>query len=340
MKAAVLLAPEKMELQDIPVPQLKSSEVLIKVKRCGICGTDPHIYMGRFPAPQPLVLGHEFSGEIVEIGPDVQAVAVGDRVTADINSSCGSCFYCRNGQKLFCENISQIGVHVDGAFAEFVKVPAVNVYKIPDSMSWTDGAYVEPLACAVNGQQRANISLGSTVFIIGAGPMGLSHAVLSKINGAAKVIVSELNPVRIQKAKELGADHVIDVSKQDPLEELLSLTNGRGADFIIEAVGSVRTYEQAFKAVRKGGAIVAYGAAPADAELTIKPFEVYSKELTIVGSYAGTYDTWGKAIELIQSGRFKSKDLVTNTVVLDDLLSGLQSAEKNKDIIKTMVHIS
>lgn len=339
MKAAVTHASQDLRIENVPVPEIKENEVLIQVKACGICGTDPHIYNGHFPAPMPLIQGHEFSGVVVKVGSAVTSVAVGDRVTADINISCGNCYFCRTGQKLFCENITQLGVHIDGAFAEYLKTPENNVYKLAEGMSWEEGAYIEPLACVIRGQERANVSMGDTVAIIGAGPMGLAHAIMARLNGASRVIISEMNKVRLQKAKELGIDVVIDASEQDPIQEVLSLTEGRGADVVFEVVGAMPTYKQAFQMVRRGGTLVAYGAAPADQTLEIKPFEIYSKELTIVGSYAGTYSTWVKAIQLISSKRFNPNDIISKTISLDDLEDGIKEADKNKDTIKILVNI-
>ncbi|WP_180954528.1 zinc-dependent alcohol dehydrogenase family protein [Bacillus sp. V5-8f] len=339
MKAAVTHAAKDLRIENVPVPEIKENEVLIQVKACGICGTDPHIYNGHFPAPMPLIQGHEFAGEVVMVGSAVTSVAVGDRVTADINISCGNCYYCRTGQKLFCENITQLGVHINGAFAEYVKAPENNIYKLPEGMTWEEGAYIEPLACVIRGQERANVKMGDTVAIIGAGPMGLAHAIMAKLNGASRVILSEMNKTRLQKAKDLGVDFVIDASEKDPVQEVLNLTEGRGADVVFEVVGAMPTYKQAFEMVRRGGTLVAYGAAPADHTLEIKPFEIYSKELTIVGSYAGTYGTWVKAIQLISSKRFNPSDIISKTITLDQLEDGILEADKNKGTIKIIAKI-
>jgi len=287
----------------------------------------------------PLIQGHEFAGEVVKIGAYVTSVAVGDRVTADINISCGNCYYCRTGQKLFCEHIKQLGVHTNGAFAEFVKAPENNIYKLPKGMSWEEGAYIEPLACVIRGQERANVVMGDIVAIIGAGPMGLAHAVMAKLNGASKVIISEMNKARLQKARELGVDVVIDALEKDPIQEVFHETEGRGADVVFEVVGAMPTYRQAFQMVRKGGTIVAYGAAPAGQTLDVKPFEIFSKELTIVGSYAGTYGTWVKAIQLLSSKRFNPNAIFSKTIKLDQLEEGIVEADKNKDTIKILVEI-
>ncbi|MFZ3151707.1 MAG: zinc-dependent alcohol dehydrogenase family protein [Anaerolineaceae bacterium] len=340
MRAYVLYGKEDMRQENVPIPEISADEVLIKVKACAICGTDPHIYEGRFPAPLPLILGHEFSGKVAKIGANVKFVKPGDRVTADININCGTCYFCRIGQKLHCENIVQLGVHVNGAFAEYIKVPEKNIYILPDEISWVNGAYIEPMACAISGQDRAGIQYGDTVAIIGAGPMGLAHSLLAKLKGAGKVIISELNPVRVQKAKEMGIDVVIDGKKDDPIEVVKRETAGRGADVVIEAVGSGYTYSQTFKLVRKGGTIVVFGAAPADVTIPVSPFEIYSKELKIVSTYAGTYDTFVKAINLLSTKRFDPSQIITTIVDFDHVKEGIENAEHNKDILKSVVKFS
>jgi 2-desacetyl-2-hydroxyethyl bacteriochlorophyllide A dehydrogenase len=340
MKAAVLYGKEDLRMEEVPVPELGDTDVLVKVKQCAICGTDPHIYEGRFPAKLPLILGHEFSGEVVKVGSKVDFVEPGDRVTADINISCGTCYYCRHGQKLHCEKIVQLGVHINGAFAEYVKVPESNIHKLPDSISWTHGAYIEPLACAISGQDKANIQYGDTVAVIGGGPMGIAHSLLAKLKGASKVILSELNPARIEHAKNVGVDYVINAGEEDPVEAIKRLTDGRGADVVIEAVGSAYTYAQTFQLVRKGGKILVFGAAPQGVTIPVSPFEIYSRELTIVSSYAGTYDTFSKAIDLIASKRFDPTPIITNQFDFADVKQGIENAEHNKDILKTVVKIS
>ena len=167
--------------------------------------------------------------------------------------------------------------------------------------------------------------------------MGLAHLQLAKLKGAAPVIITEMNQVRLQKAREMGADYAIDAGAEDAVAAVKAVTDGRGADYVIEAVGSIPTYRQAFDMVRRGGTLVAYGAAPSTASLDLKPFDIYSKELTIVGSYAGTYATWPEAIALIQGGRFNPEDIVTEVVSLDDVVGAIETVEKNKDVIKIQI---
>jgi L-iditol 2-dehydrogenase len=338
MAAAVLHGPDDLRIEQVAVPVIGPDEVLIKVDVCGICGTDVHILRGHFPVPNmPLIPGHEFSGHVVQLGSAVQRIDVGDFVTADINIGCGRCYYCRHQLRMFCPQLSQIGVHRDGAFAEYVKAPADAVYRLPEDMSPEQAAYVEPLACAVHGQERADLRPGSTVVVLGGGPMGLVHIQLSRLRGATRIIATEPNATRRAKATELGADVVVDPTAENAVAVVRELTEGRGADSVIEAVGSPATYRDAFEMVRRGGTIVAYGAAPSDLELPFKPFEVYSKELTIVGSYAGTYATWPEAIELIRAGRFDPDKIISEVVPLARVVEAIDAAESDRDIIKTQV---
>jgi len=338
MKAAVLYGPNDLRVERVPIPEVDADEVLLKVDMCGICGTDVHILRGTFPVPNlPLIPGHEFAGHVVATGEAVDYVKPDDYVTADINLACGHCYFCRRQQKLFCEQIRQIGVHTHGALAEYVKAPAAAIYQVPESLSPQQSAYIEPLACAVRGQERASIQPGSSVAIIGAGPMGLAHIQLAKLKGAAPIIVTEMNRIRLRKAREMGADYAIDVGAEDGVEAVRKLTDGRGADYVIEAVGSILTYKQAFEMVRRGGTLVAYGAAPSTAVLDLKPFDIYSKELTIVGSYAGTYQTWPEAIALIEGGRFNPENIVTQVVPLGEVVGAIETVEKNKDVIKIQI---
>ena len=338
MTAAVLYKPEDMRVEKRKIQKPRPRDVLIKVKACGICGTDSHIYYGRFPVPNlPYIQGHEFSGEVIATGGEVQTVKVGDRVTADINMSCGKCYFCRMGQKLFCPDIKQLGVHVDGAFAEYITVPEAQIHHLPDNLSWEYGAYVEPLACVLSGQDRLNIQPGSTVAVIGAGAIGLAHTIMSNLKGAAKVITSEVEPSRLQKARKVGADVVVDASSKDPIEVVKKETDGRGADYVIEAVGSIPTYTQAFQMVRRGGSLLVFGAAPATAEMPIKPFEIYANGLTIVSSYAGTYQTWTQAIKLLASGKFNPSEIITDRIELRNVVEGIKSISSDRKKLKIMV---
>lgn len=336
MRAAVFYKPYQFKIENVDIPKIGPNDVLIKVKYCGICGTDYHIYNGSFPiANTPLIPGHEFSGIAAQKGAEVAPVNIGDSVTADINMSCEQCYFCRRGQKFFCPHLSQMGVHVAGAFAEYIKVPQRYIHKLPKDMSFENGAYVEPLACVVHAHERINIRLGSSVAIIGAGAMGLTHAQIAKLRGASNIIMSEINPSRLERAREIVVDHVIDVGKVDFEQEILKLTEGRGIDYVIEAVGSISTYKQALKVLGRGGTLLAYGAAPATETMEIKPFDIYNREFTIVGSYAGSYGTWAEAISLLQSKRFDLGMIITKKIPLEELPTLLEKEDRTQ--IKVLV---
>ncbi len=338
MTAVRLHAPGDLRLDEIPIPEPGPNEVLLRVHRCGICGTDLHIAKGNFPAPNlPLVLGHEFSGTVVGLGNGVHDVEVGARVVVDINISCGHCYFCTRGQKLFCPHVAQLGVHQAGGLADYVTAPATNLHILPDSLSLDTATYVEPLACAVHGQDRIGIRSGDRVLVIGGGPMGLAHIALARLNGATSVIVSEPDPSRRKLAERMGADELIDPSSENVQDAIADLTAGIGPDVVIEAVGSIPTYEASVAAVRRGGKVLAYGAPPQDAAMSLRPFDIYAKELTIVGSYAGTYDTWPRAIALLAGGRFDPSLIVDSVRPLGEAVDALKDLEHNRSIVK--VHI-
>jgi 2-desacetyl-2-hydroxyethyl bacteriochlorophyllide A dehydrogenase len=340
MRAAVFHQRNQLRCEDVARPEPKAGEVLIKVSRCGICGTDSHIFRGNFPAPNlPLIIGHEFAGTVAAVGAGVKNVKVGDKATADINIACGTCWFCRHHQKLFCASVRQLGVHDAGGMAEYVVAPATNVYTLPSSMPFEHAAFVEPLACAVHGQERIGVDVGETVLIIGAGPMGLCHAALSRLRGASRIIVSEPSETRRTRAHAIGSDIEIDPLSDGAADLLRDATFGRGADVVIEAVGRLATYKQAFELVRRGGRVLAYGAAPPDATIDLKPFDIYAKELTIVGSYAGTYETWPTAIDLIASGRVNPSQIVDSVRPLSDVARSIESMETDKSFVKIQIDL-
>ncbi len=341
MTAVRLHAPGDLRVDEVAVPTPGAGEVLVQVHRCGICGTDLHIAKGNFPAPNlPLTLGHEFSGTVAGLGDQVTDVNVGDGVVVDINTSCGHCYFCTRGQKLFCKRVAQLGVHTAGGLAEFVVAPAANLHTLPEQVSLDTAAYVEPLACAIHGQDRVGIRSGDRVLVIGGGPMGLAHIALARLQGAAEVMVSEPDPVRRDRATRMGADYVTDPFDVPLPQTVDERTDGIGPDVVIEAVGSVPTYESAVAVVRRGGKVLAYGAAPQNAQMSLKPFDVYAKELTIVGSYAGTYDTWPRAIALLAGGRFDPSIIVDSVRPLDEAVDAIEGLEHDRSTVKVHIQVS
>ena len=338
MKAAVVEKPNVIAIKQVPVPEIEDNEVLIRVKYTGICGTDWSIYTGKYSADKlPLIAGHEFSGTIAQAGKKTRGLKEGDRVTADINISCGTCFYCRHGQKLMCRDFRQLGIHIDGTYAEYVKAPCDQVHVLPDTLTFLSGAFIEPVSCVIHSSKAAKVTHGSSVAIIGSG-LGVLHGRLARLRGAAPVIVIGDNARRLAIAKEFGVDVTINIKDgKDPVAEVKRLTGGRGADFVVEAVGTPRTYEQAFQMVRPGGTIAAFGICAGDDTIKVKPFDLVLGEMTIVGSCAGVGPDWPDAIALLAHGHIKPESMYSMVVPLEELENALKELRSNPDLIKVFV---
>lgn len=330
MKAAVWYGRKDVRVEDVPEPPAPGpGEVKIKVHWCGICGSDLHEYVAgpifipaQAPHPltgkqAPLILGHEFAGEVVEIGEGVTNVQIGDRVSPDACWHCGTCYMCKRNRYSVCEKLAFTGLMVDGAFAEYVNVPAYTLYKLPPEIPSDIGALVEPIAVGIHGIRRGNVLEGDTVAILGAGPIGLVTLQAAKAAGASKVFCIEVAKARKEFAHRLGATAVIDPTETDAVEEVRRLTGGLGVDVAIECIGGEKTASQAVQLVRRGGRAVLVG-------IFEKPSEIHFNELVfcekeIVGSlaYYGEFDT---AIALLADGRIAGEPLITGRIKLDEIV--------------------
>ena len=317
MRAQVLERVGHFELKEVPIPQINDDEVLVKVKYCGICGSDWGSYQGKYADEVeciPLTTGHEVYGTIAELGANAQGLKIGDRVTYDIVIPCGTCYQCRIGEPLLCSDFKQIGIHTDGGFAEYVKVPWKNIYKVPDEVSDEKAAFVEPLTACINASHKMGCELGRSVVIIGAG-LGVMHAQLAKARGAAPIIMVDTNPERLKMAKEVVADYIIDASKCDPVEEVMKITNGIGADYVLEAVGMCADDDYA----------------------SLPPIEFVTSEKKISGSCAGIGYDWADALTLMQYNRVDPTPLISMIVPLEELEDTLHEIRKNSKLIKVLV---
>lgn len=340
MKAAVLVAPGQFELRDVPVPECGASDVLIKVERCGICGTDLHIYHGNYSADRlPLIPGHEFSGTIAEMGSDVKGLHIGQPVTADINLGCRSCFYCRKNEILSCPQMVQLGIHVNGGMAEYVRVPAYAVVPLPAAMPIEEGAMVEPLSCIVRAFRKSHLRLGESVLVIGAGPIGQMHLQLALRSGAAPVIVIEPNVQRAQLAKDLGADFVVTDAAQ--LEATVrAATDGRGVDVAIESVGSTELYERALAMIRSGGRVIAFGLAKPGHTFRISALDFVLREQGVQASVAGMGDDMHEAATLLGYKRIDVAPFLTTIYRLDDVEHAFARLAEDKSVLKIQLQVA
>ncbi|MFB6105801.1 MAG: zinc-dependent alcohol dehydrogenase family protein [Halobacteriaceae archaeon] len=338
MQAAVLTADGTVEVQSRDRPDPGPGDVVVQVGACGVCMTDYHIFHGAFDADPPVVLGHESAGTVVAAGADVTGVAAGDRVAVNPLIPCGTCEFCRQGRESLCRNASVVGGAgddiLDGSFAEYVRVPARSVEPVGD-LAVERAALAEPLGCCIHGADRAPITSGDTVAIVGAGPIGLLLLQVYRNRGAGEIVVSELDEDRRELASELGADHVVNPDEVDPVAAVEDLVGG--ADVAAEVVGSVPTIEQARRMTKRGGATLVFGVPPQDATWEIDPFEVYYREMDVLGTYSLTADAFRRAITLLRTGRIDADAVTTERLGLDGLPTAFDRMERSEGLKKLVV---
>ncbi|MDI7276246.1 MAG: zinc-dependent alcohol dehydrogenase family protein [Anaerolineae bacterium] len=316
MKAVVFGGAGDVRLEERPRPQVAPGQVLVRVRACGVCGTDRHIRDGEFPAAEGVVLGHEFAGEVVEVGAGVRDLAPGQRVAVDPNIACGICRPCRAGKVHLCEGLTAVGVNYDGGFAEYSVVPRAQLHPFAGSLDWAEAAMAEPLACCLHGIDLAGVLAGQTVLVIGGGAIGQMHAQLARLSGAGRVALSDPIPRRRELARQLGVDAVLDPSAQ-AVDQMRAALDG-GADVVIEAVGSPATAEQSIALAAPGGTVIWFGVAAPKARSTISPYDIYRREITVRGSFVNPF-THQRALALLESGRLQVAPLITRRVELADL---------------------
>ncbi|EKD12815.1 NADP-dependent mannitol dehydrogenase [Drepanopeziza brunnea f. sp. 'multigermtubi' MB_m1] len=329
MQALRYSKPEEYGIVTVPLPKLRPNDILIKVKACGVCGTDLHIHEGEFIAKFPLIPGHETVGVVAAVGPEVKGFAVGERVVADNSELCNECFYCRRGQLLLCEHFEAHGVTMDGGFAEYCAYPAGKVFKI-HNLSDVDATLLEPASCAAHGLEKIAPKLGSSVLMFGAGPTGL--------NGGCHVVVAAPEGLKMDLAKKLDAgDSYIELSRKDPEVQFAKLKEDHpyGFDIVVEATGSPKILEDAINYVRRGGKLVVYGVYSASARVSWPPSKIFGDEITILGSFSETY-MFPAAIDYLDSGKVKVKGIVNKTYKLEQWGECLE-AMKNKSAIKAAI---
>lgn len=316
MKAIVFHHVNHMTLEDVPIPVPGIGEVLIRIRACGICGTDPHILHGVWPGGFPLVPGHEAAGEVVKLGDGVHKLRIGDRVTVDPNVGCGYCEFCQRGIVHMCKNQKPFGVFAPGGFAEYAVIRETHALLIPDNMSFEEGAMVEPLACCLRGSQMSRYKVGDAVLIHGVGAIGNMNMQLARINGASMIMVSDPIESRRNLALQYGADYAFDPTKDDVYAEVRKLIPD-GPDVIMDCAGKAKIVEDAVPQVRRGGTIVIFGICAPDDYARISPAYINDNEITICGSYNNPY-THFPSIQAIASGRIHVTPLISHRFSLSE----------------------
>lgn len=322
MQAVVFPEPETAVVDQVPDPTCAPDEVIVRVAACGVCGTDLHIYHNEYMAYLPLIPGHEFAGVIVEVGKEVTDFRRGERVAVDPNLYCGHCYFCRNLQANHCLNWQGIGITRSGGFAEYVAAPARACYRLPDNLTDSQAAFIEPLSCVVHALNRLRVWPGDEVLIFGAGPMGLLLVQALRHSGAAQVVVVEKQPERLALARQLGAAAAIAAGPGQA--EALRERAPYGFAVVIDATGVPAVIEQSLNYLKPRGQFLQFGVAAMNATISVRPYEIFHHDWTIIGSFALCY-TFQPAIAWLTHGVVDVKPLISHTVPLSDFPAIFQS---------------
>ncbi|QEU09199.1 zinc-dependent alcohol dehydrogenase [Paracoccus yeei] len=340
MQAAVLVGPHRFELREVPRPQIGPDEVLIRVTRTGICGTDLHMFHGHYAADDlPIIPGHEFCGTIEQAGANMAHLTPGQMVVADINIGCGHCYWCRRNEVLNCPEMAQLGINRDGAFAEFVGLPGRLVIPAPDGIAPEILALTEPVACVVRAARKAQAGIAQSVVVLGAGPVGNLHVQMMRLVGAAPIIVADLSAERCAMAFDAGADAAI----SDPAQlkpTVLAMTDGRGVDLVIESVGHPALYATAFDLIRKGGHVAFFGLTGPDEAVSVPILRTILEENSLKGSVAGMGQDMHDALALLAHGRFRTDAFTTASYPLGRIQEAFETLTDRPADLKTQIVIS
>ncbi|KAL3454976.1 chaperonin 10-like protein [Aspergillus heterothallicus] len=337
MRALRYEKPGNYDVANVPLPEIRENDVLIKVKACGVCGTDLHIHEGGFLAKFPLIPGHEVVGVVAAVGPRVSRLAVGDRVVADNSELCGECFYCLRGQELFCENFEAHGVTLNGGFAEYCAYPANKVFKF-NNLSDVSATLIEPASCAAHGLDRLAAAPGSSILLFGAGPTGLILAQMLKRNGGSHVVVAAPEGLKMELAQSLGAGHeYVALSRADPTAQLQELRsrNPTGFDIVIEATGNIDILNESIGYVRRGGKLLVYGVFADEDRVSWSPTQILNNEITIISSFSQVHK-FPAAIAFLESGQVIVDGIVNKTFRIEEWAQCLETV-RNKGATKAVI---
>ncbi len=345
-KAAFMHGLDNIEIKEIEIPKIERNSVLVKIEYVGICGSDVHYYHNGVCGPfkvdlnQDFMLGHECAGIVVEVGCDVKGLKIGDKVALEPGITCGKCEFCKTGRYNLCPDVVFLATPpVQGCYEEYIAFPENMCFKLPENVSTKEGALIEPLAVGFHAAAQGDVCVGDTVVILGSGCIGLVTLLACKARGAGKIIVTDLVDSRLEKAKELGADYVINGKDNDVIAQIAKLTGGSGASKVIETAGSPHTIAQTAHIVKRGGTIVLVGLSPVE-EITYNFAQIMDKEAEIksVFRYRNIYP---KAIEAVASGNIDVSGIVTHEYDLTHIQNAFSEVVSNKtDLIKAIIKVN
>jgi L-iditol 2-dehydrogenase len=341
MKAVMLYGIKDLRVEDVETPKVEAGEALVKIKAATTCGTDLKILQRGYVEKiikLPTIFGHEWAGEVVEVGEGLEWPRKGMRVRAGNSAPCLHCTMCQKGKYNLCEDM----IWLWGAYAEYIKVPArmvlVNMQEILQHVSYEEAAITEPLACVLHGVEEARVKLGDSVAIIGAGPIGLLHLLAIKKMGIEKAIMIDLVEERLDFAEKLGANETVNAGKADVAETVRQMTSGYGADVVIEAIGLPATWEQALKLVRKGGTVLEFGGCPPGTEIKLNTEMLHYGEVTVLGTFHTTPLHFRKALNLIASKTIDVRPLITRKMKLEKIKEAFEILSTSKTEIKIAIN--
>ena len=337
MKVAMYYNNNDVRIEEMPIPEINDNELLVKAQSCGICGSDVMEWYRLKKAPR--VLGHEMAGDIAKVGKNVKKFKVGDRIFVSHHVPCNICSFCKNDQHTICETLHSTNFY-PGGFAEYLKVPEINVdrgvFVLPKEISYDEGAFIEPLACAVRGMRIAGMKSGQSVLILGSGVAGLLNIKLAKAMGASKIFATDINDYRLKIAKKIGADIVINAKENVP-KVVKKHNDGRLADLVIPCVGVPSAIKQALESVHPGGTILFFAPTEPGVDIPFPLFDLWNKQVKMVSTYAGAPKDIKEAIELIRSKKVKVTDLITHRFPLSKAAEGFKLAAQAKNSIKIII---
>jgi L-iditol 2-dehydrogenase len=339
LKATLIDSKGLVQLREVPAPKIGLNELLVRMRACGICGTDLEKVHGDHITPP--ILGHEVAGVIEEVGTGIHAFAVGDRVAVHHHISCRHCYFCKSGLETLCDEYSKSNLDPCG-LAELFRVPESlvrggTVYRLPDSMTFEEGSQVEPVACCIRALKKVGVTSGSTAAIFGVGPVGLSHLQLLKCFGATLVYAIDVVKKRRDYAIKLGADLTFDPTTDDAPKTISLLTGGVGVDLAIVATANLKALESAFGTVRKGGTVLLFGAPTRGSLLTLDVSRMFLREVRFQSSYSTSETEMRVALELIRTKRMKPSQIITDRLPLSRTIDAIGLADRASEAIKVIV---